>query len=71
MSVDKVARIFRFPRELVTRFQMLYPRNMSVFLTRCLILACDDKAFFDKVYFSAFDKYNSVGSNNPDYKELR
>lgn len=66
----KVARIIHLPSELVNRFQRLYPRMMTVFFVRCLILACQDKAFFDKVYFSAYDKYNSFGSNNPNYKVL-
>lgn len=70
MKVDKVARIIHLPSELVDRFQRLYPRMMTVFFQRCLILACQDKDFFDKVYFSVYDKYNSVGSNHPDYKEL-
>ena len=70
MKVDKVSRILHLPKELVVLFQRLYPRNMTVFLTRCLILACEDKNFFDKVYFSAYDKYNSVGANHPDYKDL-
>ena len=70
MKVSKVARIIHLPFELVNRFQRLYPRMMTVFFTRCLILACQDKDFFDKVYFSAYDKYNSVGANHPDYKEL-
>lgn len=70
MKVNRVARIIHLPCELVNRFQRLYPRMMTVFFQRCLILACDDKDFFDKVYFSAYDKYNSAGANHPDYKEL-
>lgn len=70
MKVDRVARIIHLPSELVSRFQRLYPRMMTVFFRRCLILACQDKDFFDKVYFSAYDEYSSVGANHPDYKEL-
>lgn len=61
---------YYLPEELLEHFQRLYPRLGTVFVRRCLIKACDDIEFFKDVYFTTEDKWSTMGSNNPDYKEL-
>lgn len=36
----------------VQKFEQFYPHLKEIFLTRCLDLACQDKDFFDKVFFN-------------------
>lgn len=60
---------YYMPVELLLRFQSLYPRLQTIFIRRCLIRACDDKEFFDKVFFSTYDKYSDLGANNPKYTD--
>lgn len=60
---------YYMPVELLVRFQSLYPRLQTTFIRRCLIRACDDKEFFDKVFYTTYDKYSSLGANNPKYQD--
>lgn len=55
------------PKDLVMRFQRLYPRLGTVFIRRCLLRACADKVFFDKVYFGTVDEWSDLGANHPDF----
>lgn len=60
---------YYMPVELLIRFQRLYPRLQTTFIRRCLIRACDNKDFFDKVFFSTYDQYSDLGANNPKYQD--
>lgn len=62
---------FYLPVEVLTQFQRLYPQLATTFIRRCLIRANCDKQFFDDVFFTTRDEWSKLGSNNPDYTELK
>lgn len=69
MKSDTKFTGFYLPVDLVNRFQRLYPRFGTIFVRRCFLRACQDKKFFDKVFFGTRDDYSDFGANNPDFEK--
>lgn len=53
MATSKDRRNISLPKDLVERFEYLYPKLTGVFLKRALYLALNDKEYFEKVFFNS------------------
>lgn len=50
MKVPK--RHMQIRKDIVDKFEEIYPRCKEIFIARVLYLALQDKDFFDKIYFN-------------------
>lgn len=52
MSTSKNRKNISLKRDLVDRFEYLYPKLTGIFCNRALELALNDKDLFEKIFFN-------------------
>lgn len=52
MPNSKIKRPVNVEKNLVERFEFLYPKLKEIFLNRCITLAIEDSEFFNFVFFN-------------------
>lgn len=52
MATSKKKRNISLDKEVVERFEYLYPKLTGIFCTRAIKIALQDKAIFEKIFFN-------------------
>lgn len=52
MANSKNKKSINVKKETVERFEYLYPRIKEIFVERALVLALQDKKYFEEVFFN-------------------
>lgn len=59
--------LFELPVEVTEQFQKKYPRLMSTYIRRCMLLAIENQTAFERIFFGVKDKYSVLGMFRPEY----
>lgn len=59
--------MIELPAEITSAFQAKYPRLMSIYIRRCMMLAIENQKAFERIFFGVKDKWSVLGQFRPDY----